>query len=270
MNPLDRLEKRFTLYINNECSKEESVELEKELESDLEVWKRWNEFRWQRARGTIDLSELEEFLGDKFTWGLDSSWGLVEKWNLTKRETKEQIQDFYKNNDLYLYNLIIWAASGHRPKYVDSTIKYLDELNIRSIIDYGCGVGTDGLDLLSKNKKVYFCDINSSCIEFVKWRLNKRNANGIIVTLPELKSIGPVDAVWLMDVIEHISDPIDDALIHIVQDAKFVIYDSHSTDDASGRHPFHINRNSKDISSLWNSLGFSLFRTIKTINIYSK
>jgi len=259
----------FDKYINCNLSELENDVLKKKIDTDDVYWECWNHYRWERSRNSVDLSELEEYLGSEFIWGFDSSWDLANKWYLEKRDTINKINSFYSKNKSYLYNLIIWEASGQRPKYVESISEIINELKISTICDFGCGVGTDGLKLMNLDKEVIFCDINVECINFLKWRLRKRNIDAEVIPPQELQSYS-FDTLWLMDVIEHLPHPIENIIGQSLMNVKNLIYDSQSTDFAGGRHPFHMNHTKEYLDNIWREYNFIPYKRVGTINILKK
>jgi SAM-dependent methyltransferase len=265
----EALKAEFEKYINKQLLEPDLSHLKNKLNSNMDYWKCWNRFRWERAQNSIDMGELADYLGPNFIWGFDSSWALAHEWNSETRNSADQIEAFYRDNKNYLYNLVIWEASGQRPDYVGATAELLDELNVSTICDFGCGVGTDGLKFLRLGKDVIFCDINNACLEFVRWRLRWR---GLIARVYDPDGIGDslFDTLWIMDVIEHLASPIDQILAHALSTAKVLIYDSEATDLADGRHPFHIEHSEKYVNGVWEKFGFVPYKKLSTLNILSK
>src|SRR4051812_12519500 len=74
--------------------------------------------RWKVAERSESFADLRDFLGSEFQYGIDSSWLLVDDWNSRPRDTPEEIAAFYRETPWYLYNLVLWDASGQRPPYV--------------------------------------------------------------------------------------------------------------------------------------------------------
>jgi hypothetical protein len=260
------LKPMFEKYISRGLLEPDLSWLENQLSSNVDYWNCWNQFRWERARGSVDLVELADYLGADFRWGFDSSWALATKWNSVNRNSREEVEAFYRNNTDYLYNLIVYEASGQRPDYIAGITEILDELQISTICDFGCGVGTDGLRLLGMRKSVILCDINEKCLDFVRWRLHRRGLSAIVVSPNDISRLS-FDTLWAMDVIEHVTSPIDGVLRAGLSTARVLIYDSHSTNLAGGRHPFHIYHSEEYLNGVWKRYGFGLYERIGTTNI---
>ncbi len=74
------------------------------------------------------------------------------------------------------------------------------------LLDYGCGIGSDGLLLLEAGYDVEFADFSNPSIEYLRWRLARR---GLSAAVHDLDADVPAgfDAAFAFDVIEHVPDP---------------------------------------------------------------
>ena len=112
---------------------------------------------------------------------------------------------FYHQSRRYLYHLIQYFMEGFkRPAYA-----FLFEvlaLNAQqTVLDYGCGIGEDGLWFMANKIQVSFADFNNPCSRFLAWRLDHRlNAHDVSVYNIAVDTIPHHDIVWCMDVLEHL------------------------------------------------------------------
>ena len=74
------------------------------------------------------------------------------------------------------------------------------------LLDYGCGIGSDGLMLLEAGYRVEFADFDNPSVAFLRWRLERRGLDAPVHDLDENVPDG-FDAAFAFDVIEHVSDP---------------------------------------------------------------
>ena len=74
------------------------------------------------------------------------------------------------------------------------------------LLDYGCGIGSDGLRLLDRGYRVEFADFDNPSARYLRWRLDRR---GIAAAVHDVERDVPsgFDAVYCFDVIEHVDDP---------------------------------------------------------------
>jgi hypothetical protein len=74
------------------------------------------------------------------------------------------------------------------------------------VLDYGCGIGSDGLLLLEAGYRVEFADFDNPSAAYLRWRLERRGFEAPVHDLD--KGVpGGYDAAFAFDVIEHVLDP---------------------------------------------------------------
>src|SRR5512143_1865233 len=101
-------------------------------------------------------AELRAYLGDAFD--LDRLQRYQEQLDAEVTEIDDE-QRFYETSQGYLYNLTAFAMTGTK-------LPYLRELVSRvppgaRLLDYGCGIGADGLLLLEAGYRVEFADFDN-------------------------------------------------------------------------------------------------------------
>lgn len=209
-------------------------------------WSLWNKARWDRAMKTKGVKELHGFLGKSFSTYYDSSWALAKEWNGERRVTKENIETFYQKTSNYLYNLVLFYESGDRKNFKPLFHKLARNKQLKTVLDYGCGVGSDSLDLVEAGFRVLSTDFESPSLDFLRWRLGKRGIGEdrcLVIPVEELASRRDeclqADVFWGVDVLEHMFDPFE-VLQLISSDIKVFAYYVDSDDKANGRHPFHF------------------------------
>jgi SAM-dependent methyltransferase len=147
--------------------------------------------------------ELRAFLGDRYTAEAGSC--LIRDWESSPRETPEAVEDFYRSTAGYLYNLTRWHASNRFP-YAEVIGDFASRHGFKRLLDFGCGIGTDGLKLLERGFDVTFCDFRNPSTEYLKWRLEKRGSQAPILYAGE-DQLPATDLTFAIDVIEHVVDP---------------------------------------------------------------
>jgi hypothetical protein len=244
------------LYLDGGLSKRKRALARDHLDRCRECWQKWNVFRWQRAEGTRALLELRAFLGDHMREGIDSSWLLAGEWQGVDHHSSADVTWFYATTPWYIYNSTIWAASGQRPKYVERAAPVVGSLSPRTVCDFGCGVGTDGLLFAEQGKQVAFVDINEPALDFLRWRLQERGLPGCVGTPAEAERWLPVDLLWAMDVIEHLLDPME-TLAPFLEACSAFIFDSDHVGKSAGRQPFHFQHDMKQFSAGLETFGLT-------------
>lgn len=145
--------------------------------------------------------ELREYLGEAFD--LDRLWRYQEQLDREFEQADDE-DEFYRSSEGYLYNLTVFAMTATK-------LPYLRELTglVRAparLLDYGCGIGSDGLMLLEAGYQVEFADFNNPSTDYLRWRLAHRGLSAAIHDIDKGVPSG-FDAAYAFDVIEHVRDP---------------------------------------------------------------
>jgi hypothetical protein len=158
------------------------------------------------ARIAIDpdreLAELEEYLGD------DYDHARLQRYEQAVDEELAQVGDeaqFYRTSQMYLYNLTAFAMTRTKEPYLRDLTDVI-EPGAR-ILDYGCGIGSDGLALLEAGYQVGFADFDNPSTAYLRWRLRKRGLEAPVYDLDSRPPEPGWDAAYSFDVIEHVEDP---------------------------------------------------------------
>jgi SAM-dependent methyltransferase len=140
---------------------------------------------------------------------------------------------FYRTSSAYLYDLTAFAMSGTKLPYLRALTRRVPPP--ARILDYGCGIGSDGLLLLEAGYRVAFADFQNPSVEYLRWRLATRGLTAQIHDL-DLGVPAGFDAAMAFDVIEHVEDPF--AFLHeLEQHARLV--EVNFLEEEAGVHPLH-------------------------------
>ena len=149
-----------------------------------------------------ELAELKEYLGDGYDEQNLRRWEQVVDEELAELGSEEAL---YRASRMYLYNLTVFAMSRTKEPYLRD-LTSLVAPGAR-VLDYGCGIGSDGLLLLEAGYEVGFADFANPCIDFLRWRLARRGLDAQIFDLDTSPPRPGWDAAYAFDVIEHVDDP---------------------------------------------------------------
>ena len=156
--------------------------------------------RWEGQR---DKEELIEYLGPEYDENmLRRHEALIEE----EFDAAPSEEEFYRTSKMYLYDLTIFAMSGTKRPYRQA-LKGLVKPGAR-LLDWGCGIGADGLRFTDDGYKVAFADFDNPSTAFLRWRLKKRNLEADVYDIASDDIPGGFDAAYSFDVIEHVDDPI--------------------------------------------------------------
>ena len=123
-------------------------------------------------------------------------------------EELERIGDeetLYRTSEAYLYNLTAFAMTRTKEPYLDVLRAALGPGS--KVLDYGCGIGSDGLALLEAGYDVSFADFDNPSTRYLRWRLNQRGRDARIYDLDREQPPDQFDLAFAFDVIEHVADP---------------------------------------------------------------
>lgn len=152
--------------------------------------------------GQQDLAELKEYLGDAYDDSLLRGHTIA-----VDREFDAAVDEatFYRTSRMYLYDLTAFAMTGTKRPYL-AVLRSLVKPGAR-ILDWGCGIGADGLRLLEEGYRVSFADFDNPSTAYLRWRLERRGLEGNILDIATDEVPTGFDAAFSFDVIEHVDDP---------------------------------------------------------------
>jgi SAM-dependent methyltransferase len=145
--------------------------------------------------------ELREYLGARFE--LDRLRDYQTQLDVEFARTGDEAA-FYRTSSSYLYNLTAFAMTGTKLPYLRELARQLEPG--AKLLDYGCGIGSDGLMLLEAGFDVEFADFDNPSTEYLRWRLARRGFSARVHDL-DATVPGGFDAAYAFDVIEHVEDP---------------------------------------------------------------
>ena len=152
--------------------------------------------------GANDLEELRRYLGDRFDE--QKLWRHAE---LVEREEEEAPDEatFYRTSEMYLYDLTVFAMSGTKLPYLTDLRRHVGRG--ARLLDWGCGIGSDGLRLAEDGYHVSFVDFDNPSTAYLRWRMQQRGLDLPVYRLDVDDVPGGFDVAYSFDVIEHVDDP---------------------------------------------------------------
>ena len=148
-----------------------------------------------------DLEELREYLGPSF-----DEERLYGHRHLVDAEEEAAGDDatFYKTSEAYLYDLTAFSAWATKVPYRAALRRFVPPGS--SLLDYGCGIGNDGLRFIDEGYRVSFADFDNPSTRYLRWRLARRGIDAAVFDV-ERHVPGGFDGAYSFDVIEHVDDP---------------------------------------------------------------
>jgi hypothetical protein len=174
-------------------------------------------------------AELREYLGADYDHN---------RLQLYQRTLDEEVADvgdeerFYRVSRGYLYNLTAFAMTGTKMPYLEVLTRHVEPGS--RLLDYGCGIGSDGLILLDAGYRVEFADFDNPSVEYLRWRLERRGLDAPIHDVDATPPPGGFDLAYAFDVVEHAKEPI--ALLCELESRARLVLVNFLEDDANPLH----------------------------------
>jgi len=194
-------------------------------------------------------TDLSEFLGIPITKVQERMQHAQEKLARMWTEYKGTTEEFYKDNEEYLFDL---AAFNKQPGYFQDRLSGLVNLDSMKILDIGCGIGSAVFMLAEQGCDVLGWDINQKCIDFCNFKKKKYNLKGEFTT--ERPDFKPFDLVIAVDLLEHIEN-LEEFVLDLNMKSGAKLYHS----DFFPREktwPMHFEENGGKLSGWLQSAGF--------------
>jgi 2-polyprenyl-3-methyl-5-hydroxy-6-metoxy-1,4-benzoquinol methylase len=243
----------FGDYLHRRLHPSRAAAVRRHLDTCPNCWTTWNRYRWDAARLSPLLSDLVTYLGPQFIDYYDSSQRLAVEWDHAAPTTPAAVQHFYAQTDSYLYNQVVWHASGNRPPYLHHARSLLQVYGSHTIMDYGCGIGADTLALHADGFTVIACDLDGPPTRFLRWRQDRLGDTSPVHTPEHLPATPEADTLWIIDTLDHLPDLA--VLTPILSHARLVITENLADDRGHGRQSFHIRRPAAQIARVFAAHG---------------
>lgn len=181
---------------------------------------------------------------------------LTADWKAKQRRSPEEIEGFYRETSAYLFDLTEWHA-GKRYPYADIIGDFAAKQGCKRLLDFGCGIGGDGLRLMERGFEVSFCDFRNASTEYLEWRLKQRGWKARIYYAGE-DELPQNDLTFAVDVIEHLVDP-PRTIGDLATRARAMVFHVPITTQQD-RYPMHFKVDRRALSAAMKQKGFRRVR----------
>lgn len=224
------------------------------------------------------LVELSEYTGLPLEVVERRCEGAVEEqrsqWYENDRSTPNALIEFYNDCDAYIFELLWWHAlqQGDAPGWNARLLTLAREHGVKRYLDFGAGIGTNGILLAGDGIEVTLADISDVMQRFARWRLERRQIRAsfidLKVTALEREHYDMISAV---DVLEHVPDPIEtlEQLTEALAPGGLLVFDLIASAHDANR-PFHLLRSKYPIRSRIRSLGYTHVESFQKYLVYRK
>lgn len=213
----------------------------------------WNKHRWDSSNRHNLVEELKLFLGNSYIPYFDPAWVDSEE----RGSGLDRVETF-RRSMARMYGLAVWVASGNRPDYVEAGVPLLWKAGVRSIVDYGCGMGNDSIPLAKAGFDVTGDEVDSASLRFLLWRLRRRPT----LMRPRLQPIrsAPVpDALWAVHSLNLLAEN-EDHIWDLLGSVRTVVTDNllNRYDPGMMGYPAGVRRRGAlDVAMLLEDYGFA-------------
>jgi len=176
----------------------------------------------ERERG-----ELREYLGEAYSEERLRGYARLVDAELARIGDDQRL---YRVSEAYLYDLTAFAMTGTKDLY----LAWVPPPPLK-VLDFGCGIGSDGLRLLEAGYDVTFADFDNPSTRYLRWRLEQRGLEAPVVDVDRGLPDGPFDLAYAFDVLEHVEDPFA-ALRELEQRARLVLVNFLEGSEPGGIH----------------------------------
>jgi Methyltransferase domain len=179
-----------------------------------------------------ELRELREYLGADYDHALlEGSARAVQE----ERASLGSEDELYRRSRAYLYDLTVFAMSETKRPYLDALRRHVRPG--ARLLDYGCGIGSDGLALLEQGYEVAFADFDNPSTRYLRWRLARRGFEAAVYDLDREQPPGGFEAAYSFDVIEHVEDPF--AFLERMERCARLVMVNFLIDEDESENPLH-------------------------------
>ena len=159
------------------------------------------------------------------------------------KENDTKVRKWYESTDYYVFDLLPWNFCGMFQDKLNYTKTKLDEMDCKTIVDYGGGLGIVSIALAELNKfdKIYYVDLKGSVTYgFAEFLIKKLGLEDKITMMGDeeyFQSDIFTDIIISNDCFEHIVD-LDYTLDNLVQKSNTLLHDS--TFHTDENTPMHV------------------------------
>jgi len=162
----------------------------------------------------------------------------AEDWKNDNPKTDRDFKNFYIKNRNYSSALAMRNVDRRKLILFSKIEKIIRSLNdVKTIVDYGCGAGSESMELNDLGYKIIAMDLETCLFKFFKSRIKKHKIESIkTITIKNKTKIPKCDLILSLDVLEHIFDPFSTIRKMVESGAKYLLlstaFGSHRKEEA--------------------------------------
>ncbi len=130
-------------------------------------------------------------------------------WTGENPRTEDEVISFYKKCKDYIFDLAGWHEQPYKKEWDLNLVKIVKSIspNAKTVLDYGCGIGSNGFLFNEAGFDVTLADLESFSLDFAKFVINKYKLNVKTIETDKTKMSGKFDVILCLDTFEHVKEP---------------------------------------------------------------
>ncbi len=204
-------------------------------------------------------------------WEYHLGEDLIAQQRVAEAKVEREVLSYYEHTPHYLYELSYWEASRDKQAWFEVLARACRRYRLQRVMDFGGGVGGLALYLRSRGIACEYLDVAGQTFDYAAWRFTRRRLAVPMHDILNGHPVGPFDAVFAWDVLEHLFD-LDEALERIrraLRPGGWLISKSTFAPEAGGHHEgIHLEKhacysNVRKLNELMSRHGFRFIGQLK-------
>jgi 2-polyprenyl-3-methyl-5-hydroxy-6-metoxy-1,4-benzoquinol methylase len=196
------------------------------------------------------IKDLKEFSPDKtdkeIHQSIASGYDLLRKeWTAKDPKTNEEVKNFYRHTDGYIFDLINWHFCNRRQFDLELVQLLGDNKEVKKVLDIGGGIAQNSIMLSRAGKEVTLGELDSKTLTFAEFRIRKHNDKVKVWNMDkfEMPPEEKYDAILVFDVLEHLTKEEMKVMAEKIEKLKHdkTIIMTTNTFGKTDLHPMHFN-----------------------------
>jgi 2-polyprenyl-3-methyl-5-hydroxy-6-metoxy-1,4-benzoquinol methylase len=157
-----------------------------------------------------DLSDFLKIPKEEVVTKMREGISLVKNdWIKENPETEEEVIRFYKGCKDYIFDLAGWHEQLYKKEWDSNLIKIVKSINpvAKTVLDYGCGIGSNGFLFNEAGFEVTLADLDSFSLDFAKFIIKKHDLHVKVIETDKTEIKDKFDVVLCLDTLEHVKEP---------------------------------------------------------------
>ena len=126
----------------------------------------------------------------------------------------KSLTDYYSKSENLLFELTEYHSTSARRNMSREVIKHLQSFNARNVLDFGCGIADDSINVLKNKIACTLCEIDGKTYDYAKWRIKKRKLKADFINIDKSNSLtnlkeNSFDSILCFEVLMHLPNPAD-------------------------------------------------------------